>query len=141
MIYNIIVKKRLQQGKGETDAEYEARKAASKTGKIKRKVAESDNAYRARLIAAYAEQNLFHREEVLLDRSQYPKLAREIWIDAKRVRNLQLQGFFPRNTGHCFSPFPCSYWEACRTNEARHIMDNRFKQRKAHCELAETPAF
>ena len=142
VIYNIICEEAPAAGQGRRPmlstkhARPPARRARSSARWPSR-----DEDFRARLIAAYAEQNLFHREEVLLDRSQYPKLAREVWIDARRVRDLQLKGFFPRNTGHCFSPFPCSYWEACRTNEARHIMDNRFKVRAAHCELEEEAAF
>ena len=60
ILYNVLVKAKLQQGKGETEDEYQTRSAEllakSKTGKTtaKRKLPESDEEYQARLAEKYA---------------------------------------------------------------------------------------
>ena len=72
IIYNILVKARLQQGRGETEAEFEERRrklaARSKTGKssARRRLPESDEAFQERLAAKYAEPGMFHRETLYL---------------------------------------------------------------------------
>ncbi len=72
VFYNILVKARLQQGRGETEAEFEARRAdliaKSKTGKssAKRRLPESDDEFQARLAAKYTEPGMFHREMLYL---------------------------------------------------------------------------
>src|SRR5581483_4010829 len=68
VLYNVLVKAKLQQGKGETEDEYEARRgellAKSKPGKTraKRKLPESDEDFQQRLAEKYADPALFHRE-------------------------------------------------------------------------------
>jgi len=137
VLYNVVVKKRLVQARGESDVEYAERVAASKTGKIKRKEAESDEAYRDRLEEAYLNEPLFHREEVLLDRAHLDLVRRETWADARRARTLELAGFFPRNTGSCHSPYPCQFARLCQAHEAHHIRDMHFKTQQPHEELAD----
>ncbi len=76
VIYNILVKAKLQQSRGETEAEYEARRAEliakSKTGKssAQRRMPESDDDFQARLAAKYAEPGMFHREVLYISRDQ-----------------------------------------------------------------------
>src|SRR5205823_2865866 len=68
VLYNVLVKPRLQQGQGETEAEFEARRAAliakSKTGtsSAKRRLPETDEEFQARLAEKFAEIGMFHRE-------------------------------------------------------------------------------
>ena len=100
VIYNVLGKARLQQGKGETEDEYQARRAEliekSKTGKTtaKRKLPESDEEFQARLAAKYAEPEMFHREMLYLSRDRFDVLRAELWeltqafLDAKRPKSL-----------------------------------------------------
>ena len=61
ILYNVLVKAKLQQGKGETEEEYQTRRAEllakSKTGKTtaKRKLPESDEEFQQRLAEKYAD--------------------------------------------------------------------------------------
>ncbi len=70
VLYNVLVKARLSQSSGETEAEYGARRAAliakPKTGKssAKRRLPESDEAFQERLAIKYAEPEMFHREQL-----------------------------------------------------------------------------
>ena len=85
VLYNILVKARLQQGRGETEAEFEARRAdliaKSKTGKssAKRRLPESDDEFQARLAAKYTEPGMFHREMLYLSRDRFETLQSELW--------------------------------------------------------------
>ena len=100
IIYNVLVKARLRQGQGETEAEYEARRAEliakSKTGKTsaKRKMPEGDDVFQARLREKYAEPGMFHREMLFLSRDQFAELRAELWeltkamLDARRRGNV-----------------------------------------------------
>ena len=80
VIYNILTKPKLQQSKGETEAEYEARKAGliakSKTGKTtaKRKMPESDEAFQSRLQAKLREPGMFHREVLYLSKDRFEEI-------------------------------------------------------------------
>ena len=68
VVYNILTKPKLKQGKGETEKEFEERKAKliakSKTGKTnaKRKEPESDEDFQFRLQEKLKEPGMFHRE-------------------------------------------------------------------------------
>ena len=96
IIYNVLVKARLRQGKGETEAEYEARRAEliakSKTGKssAKRKLPEDDDTFQQRLQEKYLEPGMFHREMLYISRDQFEELRAELWelskamLDARR---------------------------------------------------------
>ena len=81
ILYNILVKARLQQGRGETEAEFEERRriliAKSKTGKssAKRKLPESDETFQDRLCAKYADLGMFHRETLYISRDQFSVVA------------------------------------------------------------------
>ena len=61
ILYNVLVKAKLQQGKGETEEEYQARRAEllakSKTGKTtaKRRMPETDEEFQQRLAEKYAD--------------------------------------------------------------------------------------
>ncbi|HVY93312.1 MAG TPA: PD-(D/E)XK nuclease family protein, partial [Bryobacteraceae bacterium] len=77
ILYNVLVKAKLQQGKGETEEEYQARRAEllakSKTGKTtaKRKLPESDDEFQLRLAEKYADSEMFHREMLYLSRDRF----------------------------------------------------------------------
>ena len=80
VFYNILLKARLQQGRAETEAEFEARRAdliaKSKTGKsnAKRRIPESDDEFRERLAAKYSELGMFHREMLYISRDRLETL-------------------------------------------------------------------
>ncbi len=142
IIYNVLVKARLRQGQGETEAEYEARRAEliakSKTGKTsaKRKMPEDDESFQARLREKYAEQGMFHREMLFLSRDQFAELQAELWELTKAMLDACRRGRFYRNTGFCFQyGRPCAYFPLCRSGGNPNVIENHYERVAPHEEL------
>ena len=142
IIYNILVKAKLQQSKGETEAEFEERRrqliVKSKTGKTsaKRKLPESDEAFQERLAAKYADPEMFHRETIYISRDRYDDLRAELWkltqafLEARRGNN------FYRNTGFCFHyNRACSYYPICSSGDNPNVIANHYQVVEPHEEL------
>jgi hypothetical protein len=154
VLYNILVKARLQQGRGETEAEYEARRAAliakSKTGKTsaKRKLPESDDTFQERLAAKYAEPGMFHREMLYISRDRFETLQSELWELTQAFLDARRRGVFYQNTAFCFHyRRPCAYFPLCRSGGSPNVIDNIYRKVPPHEELRdeasveEAPAF
>ncbi|MHB9036385.1 MAG: PD-(D/E)XK nuclease family protein [Armatimonadota bacterium] len=144
IIYNILVKARLQQGKGETEAEFEARRAdlisKSKTGKTTaaRKMPESDTAFQERLSAKYAEPGMFHRETLYVSRDQFDTLRTDLWELTQQFLDSRRRGVFYQNTSYCFFYHrPCAYFALCRSSGNPNVIENFYERRAAHEELRE----
>lgn len=146
IVYNILVKARLQQGKGETETEFGERRAAlaakSKTGTstAKRKLPESDEDFHRRLLDKYAEPGMFHREMLYLSREQFTKLRSELWELTQAMKDAMRRGTFYQNTAYCFQyGRPCPYYPLCRSNGSSNVLENFYEKRTAHEELEICP--
>jgi hypothetical protein len=142
VIYNILVKAKLRQGQGETEAEFRQRvaelSAKNKSGKstAQRKYPESDADFQGRLRAKYAEAGMFHRETIYFSREQRAEVEAELWLLAQQFLQARRHGWFFRNTGHCFHyGAPCAYYPLCRANGAEHLIANLYERRPPHEEL------
>lgn len=145
VIYNILVKAKLRQGQGETDAEFRERAAElaakNKNGKTTatRKLPETDADFQGRLRAKYAEPGMFHREVLYFSREQIADVERELWQLAQQFQYARRHGWLFRNTGYCFHyGAPCAYYPLCRANGAEHVIANLYEHRPAHEELRTT---
>lgn len=154
VIYNVLVKAKLQQSKGETEAEFEARRAEllakSKTGKTTaaRKLPESDEAFQARLLAKYSEPEMFHREMLYISRDQFDAMKADLWELARQFLDSRRRGVFHRNTSYCFANHrQCAYFPLCRANGSENVIANFYETKPPHEELRsddtgeELPAF
>jgi hypothetical protein len=156
VIYNILVKAKLQQGLGETEAEFEARRAdliaRSKTGKssAKRRMPESDEEFQARLAAKYAEPGMFHREQLFISRDQIDTLRAELWELTQAFLDARRRDVWYQNTSHCFAyGRPCPYFALCRSGGNPNVLENFYQHAAPHEELGsgeaaavvETPVF
>jgi hypothetical protein len=137
ILYNILVKAKLQQSKGETETEYEARRAEllakSKTGKTtaKRKLPETDLEFQERLAEKYADPAMLHREVLYLSRDRFDVLRSELWELTQAYLDARRRGVFYQNTGFCFNYHrPCAYFALCRSNGNPNVIEN-FYQRVA----------
>lgn len=144
IIYNVLVKARLQQGKGETEAEFEARRAEllakSKTGKTTatRKMPESDADFQSRLISKYAEPGMFHREILYISRDQFETLKADLWELTQQFLDCRRRSVFYQNTSYCFFYHrPCAYFALCRSGGSENVIDNFYEHKPAHEELCE----
>jgi len=142
IIYNILVKAKLKQSKGETEAEFEKRRAEliakSKTGKssAKRKMPESDESFQKRLSEKYLEPGMFHREVLYISRDRFNELRSDLWELSKALLDARRRSAFYRNTGFCFQyGRACAYFPLCRSGENTNLIDNHYQKVIPHEEL------
>ena len=142
VIYNVLGKARLQQGRGETEEEYQARRAEliakSKSGTTtaKRKLPESDDDYQARLAEKYADPTMFHREMLYLSRDRFEILRAELWELTQAFLDARRRGVFYQNTSFCFNyNRPCAYFPICRSNGNPNVIENFYMITPPHEEL------
>lgn len=142
VIYNVLGKARLQQGKGETEEEYQVRRAdliaKSKTGTTtaKRKVPESDDEFQARLIEKYDDPAMFHREMLYLSRDRFEVLRAELWELTQAFLDARRRKVFYQNTAFCFHHNrPCAYFPICRSNGNPNVTENLYTITPPHEEL------
>lgn len=142
VIYNVLGKARLQQGKGETEEEYQARRAEliakskSATTTAKRKMPESDGDYQARLAEKYADPTMFHREMLYLSEDRFEILRAELWELTQAFLDARRRGVFYQNTSFCFNyNRPCAYFPICRSNGNPNVIENFYTITPPHEEL------
>jgi len=155
VLYNLLVKARLQQSAGETEVEFEARRAEliakSKTGKssAKRRLPETDEEFQARLATKYAELGMFHRELLYISREQFTTLRAELWELTQAFLDARRRDVWYQNTSFCFQyGKPCPYFALCRSGGSPNVRDNFYQHVAPHEELRgdvspadETPTF
>lgn len=146
ILYNILVKAKLQQSKGETEEEYGARRAEllakSKTGRsnAKRKLPETDDEFQGRLAERYTDPPLFHREILYLSRDRFEVLRSELWELAQAFLDARRRGVFYQNTGFCFNYHrPCAYFALCRSNGNPNVIENFYRRAAPNEELRVLP--
>ncbi len=142
VIYNVLVKAKLQQGKGETECEFEARRAEllakSKTGKSSatRKLPEPDEAFQDRLAAKYSEPDMFYREALYISRDQFDAMRSDLWELTQQFLDCRRRDAFYRNTSYCFANHrTCAYFPLCRSNGSENVIANFYETRPPHEEL------
>lgn len=146
IIYNVLVKAKIRQSLGETEAEFESRRAAlivkSKSGKssAKRKMPETDEAFQQRLLAKYNDPEMFHREMLFISRDQFAELQEELWELSQAMLNARRRNFFYRNTSNCFQyNRPCPYFPLCRSGDNPNIIENHYQHVVPNEELRTKP--
>lgn len=142
VIYNILLKARLQQRVGETEAEFEARRAAlaakNKSGKssAQRQEPETDETFEARLAEWYARPEAFHRERIYLSEDRLAMLQDEVWEVTQQYLDANRRGKWLLNTANCFSyQRPCPYLPYCQSGFSPVVRDNLFETAAPHDEL------
>jgi len=147
VVYNVLLKARLQQRTGETDEEYRARAAAlaakNKTGRsnAKRQEPESDDEFQARLAEWYAKPEAFHRERIYLSEDRLAMLQEEVWEVSQMFLDAKRRGKWLLNTSHCFAwSRPCEYLPYCQSCFNPNVRDNFYESVPPHQELQQVPA-
>jgi len=156
VIYDVAVKARLKQREGETEEEFEVRRAElvakSKTGRssAQRQLPETDDEYAARLAAKYDDPAMFHRETLYVAPADVAEFVAEVWDLNGQVNAARRENRWYRNTAQCFFGHgrPCPYFALCRSNDSPNVLENLYVHKPAHSELAaadvdadDTPAF
>jgi len=142
VIYDVIAKAQIRQGKGETEEEFMARRAAliakSKTGKssAKRKIPEPDADFQKRLAAKYREDGMFHRELLYFYDDQFAALHSEVWELTQQLLLARRTGRWYQNPDFCYHfNRPCRYFPICRSGENPNVIENLFRVAPKHPEL------
>jgi len=142
VVYNVLLKARLQQRQGETQQEYEARRAAlaakNKSGKstAKRQMPESDEEFQARLAEWYSRPEAFHRERIYLSEDRLAMLQEEVWEVTQQYLDANRRGKWLMNTSYCFSfQRPCEYLPYCQSGFSPVVRDNLYQVAPPHEEL------
>lgn len=137
-IYDILVKPRTKFKEGETEEQFEARKAEllakSKTGKTtaKRQERETIEQYKERLNADITDDN-FRREIVCFSKEDLREHLAEVWDIGQALRHPCIF----RNTGNC-SKYgkPCPYLALCREHGCLDKCDGLYETKAPHEELS-----
>lgn len=147
ILYNVLVKARFQQSRGETEEEFEARRAEllakSKTGRTtaRRREPESDEDFQRRLAEKYADPAMFHRERLYLSRDRFDVLRAELWELTQAFLDARRRGVFYQNTSFCFNyQRPCPYFALCRSNGNPNVIENFYQRAEPNEELRVLPA-
>jgi hypothetical protein len=142
VIYNVLLKSRLKQSKGETQEEYEARHAElaakNKSGKstAKRQMPETNEEFQGRLAAWYAKPEAFHREFIYLSEDRIAMLQDEVWEITQQYLDARRRGKWLLNTSSCFSyQRPCEYLPYCQSGFNPNVVDNLYEITPPHEEL------
>ena len=145
VIYNVLLKSRLKQRTGETQEEYEVRRAElaakNKSGRstAKRQMPETDEQFQARLAEWYARPEAFHREHIYLSEDRLAMLQEEVWEITQQYLDARRRGKWLLNTSNCFSfQRPCEYLPFCQSGFNPNVSDNLYEIVPPHEEL--TPA-
>ena len=145
ILYNVLVKAKLQQGKGETEEEYQERRAEllakSKTGKTtaKRKQPESNEDFQQRLAEKYSDPELFHREMLYLSRDRFEILQAELWELTKAMLEARRRGMYYQNSSQCYNfagyHRNCSYLPICKAGDNPVLIENLYRNVAPNAEL------
>jgi hypothetical protein len=152
VIYNVLLKAKIKQRRGETSSEYEQRRtelaAKNKSGKsnAKRKMPESDEAFQARLAKWYSRPEAFHRECIYLSEDRMAMLQDEVWEITQQYLDARRRGKWLLNTSNCFSyQRPCDYLAYCQSGFNPNVADNLYEIAMPHEELSrvdsDSPSF
>lgn len=132
-VYDILVKPRIIWNDGETDEEFEARKAAAKCpSRCKRKEADTQDTFRTRLNEAVTDDN-FRREIIEFNADRMDEFMREIWTVSQDMGECSC---YYKNTGSCTRYGVCPYMALCQHNGNLDGLDG-FTIRRPHEELSE----
>ena len=109
VFYDAISKPKHSMSVGETDEEFEARKAASKTGRIKRKEAETKEQFISRVQASFGDET-FRREFV---DSKTVNLEQQLNDLDEIASDMIYCTCHYRCTGNCLKFGACPYLDLC----------------------------
>ena len=122
VIYNVLLKSRIQQKQGETEQEfavrYEELAAKNKSGKTtaKRQLPETDEEFFERLREWYEKDEAFQRVVFRLPEERMSLLQEEIWEVTQQYLGSRRRQQWLLNTSNCFHfSRPCEYLKYCQS--------------------------
>ena len=122
VIYDVLKKPKHVMSIGETDEEFEARKSASKTGRIKRKMPESLTDFYNRM-RADVEDGFLVRQMVALSDDMFADYRRDLWTIGWQINKTR---HFCKSTCNCLKYGVCPYMDLCCANGNLHGLEDKY---------------
>jgi hypothetical protein len=113
VIYNVAVKTTIRQRQNEREDDFDAR-----------------------LMEWYREPEVFHREEIFLDKGRIDDALMQLSEGVEMIRHLENRGVFPPNTRQCTNYGKCPYFILCQNKCDDMTRELYFETREANEELA-----
>lgn len=123
VIYDVLAKPKHSMSQGESDDEFESRKSASKTGKIKRKESETKDAFISRVQASFSEGS-FVREKIECKPETLNKFI-ECELDGI-ITDIHYCDSYYRCTGNCLKFGACPYMDLCSGKASIDNLGDKF---------------
>lgn len=123
VIYDVLKKPKHVMAVGETDEEFEARKAASKTGRIKRKVPESMTEFYNRIRVDIDGGDYLIRQMVTIDNGLFHDYRLDLWTTARQIQNTR---HFCKATCNCLKYGTCPYMDLCCANGNLNGLEDKY---------------
>lgn len=125
VIYDVLSKPKHSMGRGESDEEFEARKAASKTGRIKRKEAETAEQFTARIQASFTDDT-FVRDTIGVTPGELgTRMAELTWILNDMAAVANKFGYY-KCPGNCLKFGACEYMDLCSGKVTTDNLGDKF---------------
>jgi hypothetical protein len=142
VVYNILLKSRIQQKSGETEEEFEQRRtelaAKNKSGKssAQRQTPETDLEFVERLKEWYQKPEAFQRVILQFPEERMNLLQEEIWEVTQQYLSSRRRDSWLMNTASCFHfGRPCEYLKYCQSGFNQELCDILFENVLPHEEL------
>lgn len=123
VIYDVLKKPKHVMAVGETDEEFEARKTASKTGRIKRKVPESMTEFYNRIRVDIDGGDYLIRQMVTIDDGLFRDYRLDLWTTARQIQNTR---HFCKATCNCLKYGTCPYMDLCCANGNLNGLEDKY---------------
>ena len=114
--------------------------AKNKSGKsnVTRQIAETDEEFQTRLMAAYdADTDLFYRETLMFDANDRRRVLGQVWQYADQILACRRKKTWTINDDTCFRTggTPCEYHMLCRSGFNEAGMEALYEKKAPHSEL------
>ena len=117
VIYNVLIKSRIKQKKGE-----------------------GDSTFQERLYAKYQQPDMFHRESLLISRNQFERLRYDLWELTQQFLSARRRGTWHQNTESCYpiGRSQCPYIPLCRADGNLNLVGSLYEHQPPNQELVTT---
>ena len=134
-IFDVLKKPMIRMKQGETDEEFEQRQRESKTGKVKRKVAETVEEFAER-VQNELKPTDFARKTIRFSQSDLYDHWTRLWELSKDMTAVEKQrGCVYRNSSLCLGFNTCPYLKLCRCNGNVDLCKDDYTYLQANSEL------
>jgi hypothetical protein len=147
--YEVFQRCLLRMKEGETEEEFEARKAEleakSKTGKpskANRKTPETQEEFMGRVRAWHREASRITIIPLAVNADDKARSKQVLWDVGQEMLDAHRNNRWTQNVAGCMSNYgKCPYWSICVSRDSDTVINCEYRHKAAHNELVEEPVF